>query len=153
MKKFLIFAVLAALLLTAAGCGNKAEAALDGEALVKALLSSEAFSQKLEELPSSKATAFYGIDASLLQTAYLYHASGISKEQIAVFRAVDETAAKGIVPLLQMQLDGWIEADRDYAPEEVPKLEKAVLRQSGEWVILAVANDPAEAARTVGEYI
>ena len=29
----------------------------------------------------------------------------------------------------------------------------AMLRQSGAWVVLVVANDPTAAARTVGEYI
>ena len=153
MKKFWIIILTLAMLLSLAACGGKADAPLDGEALTRSLLSSGAFSQTLEELPAKKASSFYGVAGESLQTAYLYHAMGVSKEQIAVFRAVDETAAKEIVPQLQLLLDGWIEADRDYAPEEVPKLEKAVLRQSGEWVVLVVANDPTTAARTVGEYI
>ena len=153
MKRMTVFFLLCALMLGLCGCGDKGTEELDGAALVKALLDGGAFSQKLEELPASKATAFYGVDSARLTEALLYHASGVSKEQIAVFHMESAEAAGDVVTLLQQTLEGWIAADRDYAPEEVPKLEKAVLRQSGAWVVLVVANDPTAAARTVGEYI
>lgn len=154
MKKTIVILITLSLLLAAAGCGGKEETApMDGAALTRSLLSSGCFSVKLEELPASKAQVFYGVDGSRLQNAWLYHAEGVCKEQIAVFQAVDETAAGEIVPILREMLENDIRADKDYAPDEVPKLEKAVLRQSGEWVVLVVAADPTAASHTVGEYI
>ena len=153
MKKFLAYMLLLAALLSFVGCGGKEAAAFDGAALAEELLGSPAFSVSLDELPSSKASVFYNVDGSKVVSAVMYHGSGISKEQIAIFEAADEASAKTMVSVLEGLVAEWIEADRNYAPAEVPKLESAVLRQSGKNVILVVANDGDAAAKIVGKYL
>ena len=154
MKKHLIIALILTLLLSLTACGNKESSReLEAASLADSLLKSGAFSVSLDELPASKAAAFYGVDKDSVADAVLYHAAGTSKEQIVLIKAVNEAAAGTMVNTLKGLVSEWIEADRDYAPEEVPKLEKAVLRQSGAWVVLIVANDPDTAAKIVGEYI
>jgi len=153
MKKTIACILLAAALISLAGCGGKESTAFDGAALAQELLNRAAFSVSLDELPASKASVFYNVDGSKLVSAVMYHGSGISKEQIAIFEASDEAAAKAMVPVLQDLVAEWIEADRDYAPAEVPKLESAVLRQSGSNVILVVANDGDAAAKIVSKYL
>ena len=153
MKKFLAYMLLLAALMSFAGCGGKEEASFDGAALADELLGSSAFSVSLDELPSSKASVFYNVDGSKVVSARMYHGSGISKEQIAIFEAADEAAAKTMVSVLQGLVEEWIEADRNYAPAEVPKLENAVLAVSGRNVVLVVANDGDAAAKIVDKYI
>ncbi len=153
MRRAIGVFLLLALALSLCACGGRADAELDGEALLKELLSSDAFSQTLDELPSGKAEVFYSIPADKLSAAAMYHAPGVSKEQAAVFTAADETAAREIVTILQGLLEEWIESDRSYAPAEVPKMEKAILRQSGDKVILVVANAPDTASRIVDKYL
>ncbi|MBE6969099.1 MAG: DUF4358 domain-containing protein [Ruminococcaceae bacterium] len=152
MKKCIALLLLAVLFAGLTGCGGK-DTAFDGAALAQELLGSPVFSVSLDELPSSKASVFYNVDGSKVVSATMYHGSGISKEQFAIFEASDEEAARAMVPVLQNLVDEWIEADRDYAPAEVPKLESAVLRQSGKNVILVVANDGDAAADIVGKYL
>lgn len=155
MKKLIPFFLILGLLLSFAGCGEdkKSNADLDATALAQALLKGNVFSGSLDELPPSKAAAFYGVNGDAVEQAVLYHASGTSKEQIVLIKATDENTAAEMVAVLKGLVAEWIEADTAYAPEEVPKLEKAVLRQSGPWVVLVVANDPDTAAKVVGEYI
>ena len=154
MKKYTIIVLTLTLLLSLAACGEKESSReLEASALAGSLLKSGAFSVSLDELPASKAASFYGVDKDSVADALLYHAAGTSKEQIVLIKAVDEAAAGTMLNTLKGLVSQWIEADRDYAPEEVPKLEKAVLRQSGAWVVLVVANDPDAAAKLVGEYI
>ena len=154
MKKIIAVILVLTTLLGLCACGGKDTAvAVDGEALSRELMAGSAFSQKLEELPSGKAEVFYGISADQLKSAVMYHAAGISKEQLAVFEAVDEETARAMAAALQSLLADWIESDRDYAPEEVPKMEKAVLRQSSVYVILVVANDPEAASGSVDKYL
>lgn len=154
MKKGFLLFVSVVLLLSLCACGGK-EAAKEMEpaALAESLLKGNVFSVSLDELPASKAASFYELNASDVAEALLYHAAGTSKEQIVILKAVDETAAGNMVASLKELVARWIEADRDYAPQEVPKLEKAVLRQSGPWVVLVIANDPDNAAKIVGEFI
>ena len=154
MKKVISCILLAAVLFGFAGCGGKeGSVPFDAAALAAELMDSPAFSVSLDELPSSKAGVFYKVDAASVVNAVMYHGAGISKEQIAIFEASDENAAKQMVGVLQKLVDEWIEADRNYAPAEVPKLENAVLRQSGKNVILVVANDGDAAAKIVGKYL
>lgn len=152
MKKFIAILLVAAVFAGLVGCGGK-DVSFDAAALSSELLGSSAFSVALDELPSSKAGVFYNVDSSKVVNAVMYHGSGISKEQFAIFEASDEAAAKAMVPVLQNLVEEWIEADRDYAPAEVPKLESAVLRQSGKNVILVVANDGDAAAKIVSKYL
>ena len=100
-------------------------------------------------------TNLYGIDAAGVASSASFSASSGAAfpQEIVMVQAVDEAAAGTMLNTLKGLVSQWIEADRDYAPEEVPKLEKAVLRQSGAWVVLVVANDPDAAAKLVGEYI
>ena len=151
MKKFIACILLLTVFAGLVGCGG--DTAFDGAALAAELLSSSAFSVALDELPASKAAVFYNVDGSKVVSAVMYHGSGISKEQFAIFEASDEAAAGEMVKVLQGLVDEWIEADRDYAPAEVPKLESAVLRQSGKNVILVVANDGDAAAKIVSKYL
>lgn len=154
MKKLILIILALSLLLSLGACGEKEESAeLDAAALADALLKGNVFSVSLEELNPGKLTAFYGVSEEAVEQALLYHAAGTSKEQIVLLRAKDANAAAETAAVLKALVAEWIRADTDYAPQEVPKLEKAVLRQSGAWVVLVVANDPDAAAKLVGEYI
>ncbi len=154
MKKAFSLFLLLCLSLALTGCGDgKPVTALDGEALASELMDASVFSVPLTELAESKAGSFYSVDAASLKSAVMYHASGTSKEQIAVFEATDEKAAQDMAATLQGLVADWIDSDRDYAPDEVPKLESAVLRQSGTFVILVVADQSDAAAKIVGKYL
>ena len=154
MKKLMVWLLELTLLMSLCACGKKeVKKELDAAALCESLLKGNVFSASLDELPSSKASSFYDLDGESIAEALLYHASGTSKEQIVIIKASDESAAGTMVTALKALVDQWIEADRDYAPQEVPKMEKAVLRQSGVWVVLVIANDADTAAKLVGEYI
>ena len=154
MKKIFLPILCLALLLSLCACGGQeAKKELDPSALAEDLLKANVFSAGLDELPSSKAASFYELNGDEVAEALLYHAAGTSKEQIVILKATDEGAAGNMAASLKNLVSRWIEADRDYAPQEVPKLEKAVLRQSGVWVVLVIADDPDAAARLVGEYI
>lgn len=154
MKKILSLLMSLVLLLSLCACGSKsATKELESAALAESLLKGNVFSGDLDELPVGAVTSFYQLSEESVADALLYHASGTNKEQIVIVRCSDEAAAVNAVSTLQGLVNGWIEADRDYAPQEVPKLEKAVLRQSGVWAVLVIANDPDAAAKIVGEYI
>lgn len=154
MKKLIPLLLALCLLFSLCACGKNEspKAEMNPPTLCDSLLKSTAFSVTLEELPSTKASVVYGVEKESLAQAMLYHGPGTSKEQIVILQATSDATAESMITVLKSLVAEWIEADRDYAPQEVPKLEKAVLRQSGCWVVLVVANDPDAAAKIVGEY-
>ena len=67
-------------------------------------------------------------------------------EEIAVFTLVDEDAAKSALDALTQRVADQKEALENYQPDEVSKLDNAILEQRGNSVLLAVAAD-ADAAQ------
>ena len=72
---------------------------------------------------------------------------------MAVFEAVDADAAGSIAGALQSFTDGWIDGYSDYKPEEVPKLESAVLEQNGVYVVFCVSADNTAAKTAVQDLL
>ncbi len=154
MKRTIWLVLALSLLLSLCACGGKEEtkAEFDAAALCESLLNSTAFSVPLDELPASKASAFYGVDEESVEEALLWHAAGTSKEQIVLIRAKDQDAAYDMCSQLGVLQAEWIEADTNYAPAEVPKLVDATLRTVGNWVVMVVANEPDTAKEIVEKY-
>ena len=85
----------------------------------------------------------------------IYSAYELTKERsdlkIAVFEAVDGDAAKAVQEGMQARLSSQISDYGDYRPQEVPKLESAVVKTSGNYVVLCVSADNDAAADLIEE--
>lgn len=139
-------ALLLAVSLTA--CGEKAAKEFDAAKTPKALMDAGAFSEELEELEEDVLLRLYELDESKVAACAGVASTGLTAEEAAVFEMVDETAAKEAEELLRAHLDYQIESNEDYRPQEMPKLEKAVVERRGKTLLFLVAADYA-AAQTV----
>lgn len=157
MRRFAGIAVALFLLLmplTACG-GGEEKAGFDPETTLQALADAGAFSEELEELDGDTAFVLYGLGNSGLERedlteAKVLRSAGATCEEgaVLVFTGGDqaETAVQALEDYVQKQID----SNRDYRPQELPKLESAVIQQQGNTVLLVVAGD-LEAAQGVLE--
>lgn len=76
--------------------------------------------------------------------------TGATAEELAVFETKDADAAAALVQKLEARNADRIESYSSYIPEEVPKLENAVILSGGRYVVLCVAKD-ASAVREAAE--
>ncbi len=148
MKK-LFAALLAGGLL--AGCvtgcqsgGKEAEAYTKEQA--QAILDGGIFSESLEPLDCDIAWALFSLEEAGLEREQLtdgvyYRSAGATCEELALLILDGEDAAQKAEGAVEQYLAGQIESNRDYRPAEIPKLESAVLKQSGNTVLLAVSPD------------
>lgn len=88
----------------------------------------------------------YGLEDSGLDRAHMtglraYRSSGATCEELALFPFANETAAQTAVNALDLYITGQIQANKDYRPAEVPKLEQVFLERRGTTVLLLVANN------------
>lgn len=66
---------------------------------------------------------------------------GTSFDEYGVFKAADSSQAKTIAGVLEAYLKLKLDTDMGYQPEEVPKLESAEVKTSGNYVMYCILGD------------
>ena len=144
MKKWMIPTLLAALLLLS-GCGGASEKSAYTAEDVTTLLDSGAFTGDMEQVESTVAVSLFGLDADTVEeiTCYMATNSSVSADEVAVFVLTDEDAAVAAESACQAHVESRIESSAQYCPDQVPKLEDAVISRLGNTVLLAVGETEA----------
>ena len=110
-----------------------------------------AFSETLtQNVPYLKnhAFGFSAFEDKLISyTAYV--PAGIISEEIFLFELADEADASSLIEKLEAYASYQISQYSDYAAQEVPKLEDAVIVQKGNFVIYVVCSDNSAAADVI----
>lgn len=150
LMRLLPAALTLCLALTACGGGggdSQAAEEFDPAATAQALLDSGAFEDSLDTIDTDTAAGLYGLDASTITDGTVYTSLSAGAEEIAVLVLSDADAAAAAMDALEERVADQRAALESYQPDEVTKLDNAILEQRGNSVLLAVAAD-AEAART-----
>ena len=129
-------------------CACGGETPYEPAATADALLESGAFSEHLESIDQDVACLLYGLDESTVTDSAVYGSTGATAEELAVFTLTDEEAAEAARAALETRISDQRAAYESYIPEEVTKLDVAILDIRGSSVLLVVAADieAAEAA-------
>lgn len=151
MIKRIAAAGAAALCVVAAGCSK--QLILEPADALAQLKDEITFTDQMTDMDSENTCRFYDIDTGMVADSVSYVGSGATAESMAVFEAVDADAAGSIADALQSFTDGWIDGYSDYKPEEVPKLESAVLEQNGVYVVFCVSADNTAAKTAVQDLL
>ena len=152
MKKILAALLAAMMLLTLAACGgNSGTKTVDVQKLADDLkenvpYSAEMIADAVEELN-------YKMDPPEGTTMAGYIADGNAYDMIVVGQCASEEDAKTLYANVQTYVsDLKTEAGR-YSPEEVARLDGALLRQTGTLVVLCVSDDTAAVTAIVEGYL
>ena len=145
MKKLLTVTLALALALGLTACGGKAEKTYTTKD-VQAMADAGAFSEELEELDGDTAfmlykLADYDLEREDLKDCAVQRSAGATCEEAAVLVFTSADKAKTAKGALEDYVQGQIDANTDYRPAEIPKLEEALVDVRGETLLLAVAND------------
>ena len=157
MKKLLHMTLVLALLLGLSACakgGDNDAPPLYGTYHVAALVEAGAFSEELEELDGDTAfmlykLADYDLEREDLKDCAVQRSAGATCEEAAVLVFTSADKAKTAKGALEDYVQGQIEANTDYRPAEIPKLEVALVDVRGETLLLAVANDREAVEQTL----
>lgn len=155
MKKWICGMLAAVFLLVGTACGNKPEkeSAFPAELTTQALLDSGAFSESLEELETDIAAMMFWLpgDAAGYEGSKVYCSTGATAEIAAVICVADQSKLSEVEKALKSWVESQIEAERDYRPAEVSKLENAIIEVRGFTVLLTVAADWEKAEAVITE--
>jgi len=145
MRKVLAALTAALMLFTLISCGGgETNESVDLAALAQTLLADGSFDDALAQIDDDTVTMLYGIDNAAEQVVYI--GSGATPEEIALFSFATAAEAEAGFALAQMRIADQKEAFSDYNAWEMPKLEDAVVKQYGTYVVLCVSGDSSAAA-------
>ena len=151
LKKLLLpLLLVCCLALTACGSGGGAsKAGVDPTATAQALLDSGAFEGALDTIDTEVACTLYGIDYADVTDGIVYGSLSAGAEEIAIFRLNSTEKAEAALAGLEQRVADQKAALKDYQPQEVSKLDNAIVTCLGDSAILVVAADPALAQQVL----
>lgn len=128
----------------------KEEVKASAKEIADSLLKNIAYKDELTELDLDTAAMFFNFDGVDIEEAYIYESSGATAEEIVVLKCKDEKSAKAAKAIFENRVNEQIESYESYVPEEVPKLNKAVIAVVGDIAVLSVSDDAEAAKKIIG---
>ena len=146
-------AVLLLLIITAAltGCGGSVN--VSTAEFADALKSGIAYKDDLSQIDLDTAGMFYNFGDASIDEAVFYESSGATAEEIAVIKCSTEADAGKVETILKNRVNEQIESYKDYVPEEVGKLNAAVVSRKGNCAVLSVSDEPDKAREIIKSYL
>lgn len=146
MKKLLLLPLIL-LSLFFISCNQEKD--IDIHQLSSELLQNVTFEDELTQIDAATAAKLYHIDNAVDQ--FVYVSSGATAEEIAVFEFASKEDAANAVQAAQERLSSQKDSYESYMPKEVQKLDSAVLKQTGRYLILCI-SDGTEAEKIINQY-
>lgn len=148
MKRTIFLFTLLTSLFFAAGCGRKT-VSLDAKALAEDLFQDITYEDELTLADDATAKKLYDIEQFV--SAYVYISTGATSEEIAVFEFETEEEAKEAYAKADQRIADQKEDFTAYDPEEVKKLNNAVVKQEGTYLAVCVSGS-SEAENIISDY-
>lgn len=151
-----IAALLTATLLVTMLAGCQSSSVLDFNELYTSLANANLFEgSNMTKMGQQALDNFYYIDeADLKDGNYLIYFAETSTgkaDEVAMFEASDESKVVTIQSLIQDRINDLKIRFESYAPDEMPKLENAVVKTKGNYVVMVICQDYEKAAKIVDE--
>lgn len=159
MKKMIACLALAGLIFTFAACGSAPAKDGDGNntvavqqtvsnpgEIVDLLAEKVSFEDTMTKVDGDAAIGRYGVDESYTGDCALYISTMATPEEVAVFRMDATHDASYFKSLAESYLEQQKASYTDYAPQHLPKLDSAVMGAFGDYFVVCVSADNAEAA-------
>jgi hypothetical protein len=128
-------------------------AAVDVTKVADRLLNEIKYDDKLAEAEKESLDVIYpGLPKDKIKAMKIYvSSSGGTSEEIAAFEAGDEETAKEIETKLKERVEAQKTSFKNYVPEELKRLENALVIRKGNYVYLSVSGDSDKAKSIIEE--
>lgn len=153
MKKTLIGVIILVTLLSFCGCTKGAEnkGDIDIGSLANQIVETAKLSNGVFLVESEIALKMYDIEDDI--QIITYASSGSSAEEVSVFKAENVTDANTVMEKVQRRVADRQEEYKDYMPEQVSKLENAIIEQRDIYVFLCISSSSDDVKELISSYI
>jgi hypothetical protein len=157
-KKLLLVCMAVGLTGIFAGCGTEVstggseEITVNVSDMANELQSEITYEDTLSQLDGDMALTYYGIDKEDVADSVVIVSTGATAEEIAVFEAVDKDAAADIKTACDNRKEKQTTSYSDYKPAEVSRLDNAIIKSEGNYVVYCVTDDTSKANEIIYKY-
>ena len=154
MRKWTLALVFVLVVMLFAGCGGGGDEKAEIEspaALAEELLDPSVFGDIMTQVDAAAALPIYfledaGVDS---QSSVFYFSTGATADELAIVQTTDVDAA---VNAFNQRVEVQSQSFANYVPEEVPKLEEAIVVSNDSYVVLCVAENVEAAQEILNKY-
>jgi len=154
MKKLRIVLVALLSMLLLAACGGKEESkevnAVPSE-LAKKIAETAVTSDTLGEVSADIMASTYFVDTTKIEASSAFFSTGASACEAAVIKCKDSSYTAEVKKLLETRVKNQTELFSSYNAGETKKLENAIIKTSGNYVVLCVVDDTSKAETILKE--
>ena len=151
MRRFLAVAMAAMMMvLSMAACGGKDKYISFDEVYTSLSNKIDLSASKMQKQGEAALNNYYYIDPTTLESYAIYmsdYATG-NADEIAMFQVKEENQVAAIKALINDRIADLKVRYEDYKPEEMDKINNAVIMEDGRYLFVVISPD-AEAAKTV----
>ena len=149
MKRYLSFALSTLMLVLAlTACGSDTPKEVTASAADLASQLAETVSDGTlasEPVVSDILASTYFVDMEQVEESAAYMSTGATATEVAVVKCKDSSYASEVADLFKSRVESQSELFASYAPDEVKKLDAAVIKTSGNYAVLCVTDDASKA--------
>lgn len=158
MKKIGMAIICAALAIgVMSGCGKKEapQEELNLPEIAQNLQTDLTFKDSLNQLDDTSMGNFYpSVDLNKVEEYVIYvSGSGSTAEEIALFEVKAPEDTSMIKSAIEERVTDQTISFQDYVPEEMVKIENAVVKASGNYVFAVLCDDYDKAGKLLSEYL
>ena len=118
---------------------------VDPSALAKQLAEETVTSDTLSEISTDIMASTYFVDTAKIETSSAYMSTGASACEAAVIKCSNTDYVSEVSDLLKQRVSNQKDLYSSYNAGETTKLENAIIKTSGKYVVLCVCDDTAKA--------
>ena len=133
------------------GCGQE-KATLDVTAVSGRLLEEITYQDELTAIDLDTAAMIFNFSEAEIINSAIFESSGATAEEIVVLECASAEDADTAKAALEARVADQKESFTDYVPQELVKLDKAVIVKDGVYAILSVSDEPDKAAEIIRAY-
>lgn len=141
-KRLICFLLALVMVLSMTACGGKKDEPAknyNGEAIMQALLAQVKFDDTLSSVGDFATLYFPGLPNGC--TISMHTGTGYFADEVVWICIENEDDAESVMASVDKHLEQMTGQFKNYIPEEVAKIEKAVIWQGGKHVIVCISND------------
>ncbi|GAB6109736.1 DUF4358 domain-containing protein [Fusibacter bizertensis] len=151
LSKGLILVLLLIMMPYISGCSHK-KVVLDIEKVASEIASKDYFGEDFFTVESNAILQMYGVEIKDVKVVG-YKSSGGLADELTFFEATNEEDAKSVYDLASEHIADSKEGYQSYKPDEVYKLEHAILLREGNYVIVCVNGSYDDLKTLIKSYL